>query len=511
MSMRQNTPLVLLILDGWGMQPMATYNAIATAKTTQWNAWWKTQPHGLLQASGMSVGLPDGQMGNSEVGHMHLGAGRVILQDLTRINQAIITGSFAKQPLLLNLIEDAKHDHPLHVIGLLSPGGVHSHEDHLFAFLSLCQQQTSGTIALHLFLDGRDVPPKSTLASLTRLAEHLLALPNVRIASLCGRYDAMDRDTRFDRTKRAYQLITQGEGVCQYASAIEAVHAHYQAGYTDEFIPPTVIGQPLKMQAGDSLFCFNFRSDRIRQLMAALVMSTFSGFERPLIAFHRVVSLTQYDPTFPVEVLFPPMSLAHTLGAVLSENGLTQLRLAETEKYAHVTFFFNGGEEAPYPGESRCLIPSPKVKTYDLAPEMSARLITDQLVADLQAKAHEVIICNYANADMLGHTGKMEAACTAITCLDQCIKRVAEVAQAVGGCVMITADHGNAEVMFDDATGQPHTAHTSNPVPFLFVGKGWRYQATSGSLIDVAPTILHVLGLTQPKEMTGHTLLERVT
>ncbi|MCX7115992.1 MAG: 2,3-bisphosphoglycerate-independent phosphoglycerate mutase [Gammaproteobacteria bacterium] len=509
--MQSNKPVVLLILDGWGVNASASYNAIEQALTPQWDEWWATMPHGVLQASGEAVGLPKGQMGNSEVGHMHLGAGRVILQDLTRINQAIAQHGWEGQPVLLNLLNATTAGHKLHVMGLLSPGGVHSHEDHLFALLDCCQKLSVTGLELHLFLDGRDTPPQSALASIERLQQRIDQSGVARIASICGRYYAMDRDHRWDRTEQAYRLITEGHGVKQFADIKTALQSYYHEGCFDEFIPPTVIGEPVAMQAGDSVFCFNFRSDRVRQLMEALVLPNFSGFQRQrLVAFHQVVTLTQYDVRLPVEVVFAPQRLQNTLGEVLAQHGLKQLRIAETEKYAHVTFFFNGGEETPYPGESRVLIPSPGVKTYDLSPEMSARALTDQLVEVILAKTTDVIICNYANADMVGHTGVMAAACAAIACLDDCMARVNEAVQAVGGCLMITADHGNAETMFDEETGQAHTAHTAYPVPFVFVGKGWHYQAKQGSLIDVAPTILQVLGIEQPKDMSGHALLARI-
>lgn len=503
-------PLVLLVLDGWGVHPGAAYNAIEQAKTPQWNKWWQTMPHGLLEASGEAVGLPPGQMGNSEVGHMHIGLGRVIPQDFTRINQAIASGSWEQNPILLNLIHHAKSKGTMHVMGLLSAGGVHSHESHLFAFLSLCEKIGLKNVQLHLFLDGRDVPPQSALISLAKLEKLLQTMPVARIASICGRYFAMDRDKRWERVRVAYQLLTEGKGEKCFPDAVSAVEAYYAAGQTDEFIPPTCIGHPHPMQTGDSCFFFNFRADRARQLVNALVEPHFSGFKREhTMRFDEFVTLTQVEENLKVSVAFPPVLLAATFGEVISAHGLSQLRIAETEKYAHVTFFFDGGVEQIYPYEERILIPSPKVATYDLQPEMSANEITDKLLEVIHARTYDVIICNYANADMVGHTGNIEAAIEAIHCLDRCMQRVGVAVTEAGGGLLITADHGNAELMFDEATGQPHTAHTAYPVPFLFVGQGWCYDAEHGTLADIAPTMLALLGLPQPKEMTGRSLLKR--
>lgn len=505
---KENTPLVLLILDGWGMHHQTAYNAIEAAATPQWDTWLKTMPHGLLEASGEAVGLPKGQVGNSEVGHMHIGAGRLINQDLTRINQAILDESWESNPILSSLLDSAQAPHTLHIMGLLSHGGVHSHEEHLFAFLSLCAKKGITGLALHLFWDGRDSPPQSAMSSLVKLEQLLKAHPVGRIASICGRYFAMDRDNRWERVAPAYKLITEGQSEHEFEDPKSALNYYYDKGCYDEFIPPTVIGEPIRMEDGDSVFFFNFRSDRARELTQALVEPHFLGFSRTKrIHFKHVVTMTQYQAGLPVAVLFPPHELKNMLGEVLSTTGFKQLRLAETEKYAHVTFFLNGGNEAVFPGEERILVPSPKVATYDLQPTMSAKAITAALKEALSS--YDVILCNYANADMVGHTGVMEAATEAITCLDQCMAEVGKAVKEAGGTLLITSDHGNAEVMYDEVVGQPHTAHTTHLVPFVFVGEGWRYRGGVGSLSDIAPTILSLLGVEQPAEMTGQSLLTR--
>jgi 2,3-bisphosphoglycerate-independent phosphoglycerate mutase len=383
---------------------------------------------------------------------------------------------------------------------------VHSHEEHLFAFISLCAKRGITGLALHLFLDGRDMPPQSAMNSLVKLEHVLKANPVGRIASICGRYYAMDRDNRWERVSQAYKLLTEGQSKLAFEDPQTALNYYYDESCFDEFIPPTVIGKPIEMRDGDSVFFFNFRSDRARQLTQALVEPNFTNFTRSkYIQFQHVVTMTQYQAGLPTEILFPPVELKHMLGEVLSISGLKQLRLAETEKYAHVTFFLNGGNEAVFPGEERILVPSPKVATYDLAPAMSAKAITEQLKKALCS--YDVILCNYANADMVGHTGVMEAATEAITCLDQCMAEIGKAVKQAGGTLLITADHGNAEVMYDEDLGQPHTAHTMHLVPFLFIGEGWHYRGGVGSLSDIAPTILTLLGLKQPAEMTGHSLL----
>jgi 2,3-bisphosphoglycerate-independent phosphoglycerate mutase len=514
-SRQQRTPLVLLILDGWGVDGPHAHNAIESAQKPHWDHWWTTMPHGLLEASGLAVGLPEGQIGNSEVGHMHLGAGRLIMQDLTKINDVIKRGVWDQEPSLRELFESANRAPALHVMGLLSTGGVHSHEDHLFEFLKLCHRHQLQSIRLHLFLDGRDTSPRSALASLDRLDAVLAAHPVGRVVSVSGRYFAMDRDQRWARVEKAYDVLTQGTSERFFASAQEAVNFYYSEDIDDEFIPPTRIGDPIPMQDGDVGFFFNFRSDRARELTQALIDPNFSGFSRQtVIHFKCFFTMTAYqDHEFSgikVGVLFPPHRITHPLGEVIAAHGLTQLRIAETEKYAHVTFFLNGGQEALYPGEDRTLIPSPQVATYDLQPEMSARLITEKLLEVIAADRYDVILCNFANADMVGHTGDMQAAIRAIECLDDCMAQVVAKVHEKQGYVVITSDHGNAEVMFDESTQQPHTAHTQHLVPFLLIGQGWRYVGGTGSLVDVAPTLLTLLGLPKPEEMTGRSLLEKI-
>ena len=503
-------PLVLMILDGWGYSEETEHNAIKAANTPQWDAWWKTRPHVLLEASGLPVGLPDEQMGNSEVGHMHIGAGRVIRQDYTRINAAISDGSFAKNPVFINTIDNLKQSgHALHIMGLLSTGGVHSHEDHLFAFLRLCADHQFSNVYLHLFLDGRDTSPQSALDSLARLNEQLQKYPVATIASITGRYHAMDRDNRWQRIEPVYRLLTEKPGTAQYITAEEAVHSFYQQNIHDEFIPPTQIGIGKAICDGDSIFFLNFRADRARQLTQAFIDHHFEGFHRskkPKIA--DFVSMTSYSKTLATSVAFPCMTLNNTLGEIIANHGLRQLRLAETEKYAHVTFFLNGGSEQVFKNEDRILINSPAVATYDLQPEMSAAELTNVIVNAIQEQTYDVIICNYANADMVGHSGNFNATLKAIECLDDAMHTIWQALSSVGGQLLITADHGNAEFMFDDSTHQAHTAHTSGPVPLLYVGnEGWKANTIGGSLIDVAPTVLALLNITPPVEMTGHALL----
>jgi 2,3-bisphosphoglycerate-independent phosphoglycerate mutase len=503
-------PLVLIILDGWGVSREKKHNAIAKASTPHWNYWWQTYPHLLLEASGEQVGLPQGQMGNSEVGHMHIGAGRIIPQDFTRINQAIEQGDFAKNPVFHRLLSSLKQEKKtLHVMGLLSDGGVHSHENHLFAFLSLCKHQGFDDIHLHLFLDGRDTSPQSALNSLNRLDNALGSPPVATLSSISGRYYAMDRDQRWPRIESVYSLLTDDGEQMTYPTSQAALNAFYQQGIYDEFIPPTRIGDGEIIKDGDAVFFFNFRADRARQLTDALISPDFQGFQRkkrPMIS--HFVSMTAYAPYLATEPAFPPFQLKNTLGEVLSQHGLKQLRLAETEKYAHVTFFLNGGSEEIFANEERRLIPSPPVATYDKQPEMSAKELTHVLIDEILSQKVDVIICNYANADMVGHTGNFDATVCAIECLDRSMHAVWQALQSVGGHLLITADHGNAETMYDDNIGQAHTAHTTHPVPLLYVGhEGWQRQATTGSLIDVAPTLLSLLNIHPPKEMTGKALL----
>jgi 2,3-bisphosphoglycerate-independent phosphoglycerate mutase len=509
--MAKSAPTVLMILDGWGCRTPDSYNAISQAKTPQWDAWWQHEPHCLLDASGLSVGLPPGQMGNSEVGHMHMGAGRLVFQDLTRINNAIQDGSFANNLVFNDAIKKLKNNNKtLHIMGLLSDGGVHSHEDHLFALIDLCVSQKLNDIALHLFLDGRDTPPQSALMSLERLETHIKKHPSIKIASISGRYYAMDRDKRWSRIQPVYQLLTEGIADKSFNGAEEALKAYYEQNITDEFIPPTRIGLSRPIKAQDGVIFFNFRADRARQLTQALIDPNFTGFQRPTqIPLAFFISMTQYDKTLPTTIAFTPIPINNTLGEVVANHGLSQLRIAETEKYAHVTFFFNGGVEAVYPHEERALIPSPKVATYDLQPNMSAEELTNTLVKAIESERFDFIVCNYANADMVGHTGNLKATISAIECLDNCMKIVWQALEKHQGQMLITADHGNAESMFDDTTNQPHTAHTCQPVPCLFIGKGWHFTKERGTLIDIAPTLLTLLGLPLPKDMTGQVLLEK--
>jgi len=509
--MDKQGPLVLVILDGWGYSETANYNAISQANTPQWNEWWRVCPHALLNASGYAVGLPGEQMGNSEVGHMHIGAGRIIEQDFTRINQAITTGKLNKHPELIAVMNQLKTSHNiLHLMGLCSPGGVHSHEDHLKALIALCQQQQVPKVCIHLFLDGRDTPPQSAIASIEHLNEQLASYPQASIASITGRYYAMDRDNRWERIEPVYTLLTQGISPNHAPDALSAVTHYYEQNLSDEFIPPTVIGNASPMADGDALLFFNFRADRARQLTTAFVDEAFSGFKRSLRPkLSHFISMTQYDKKLATTSLFPPISMENTLGEVIAKQGLRQLRIAETEKYAHVTFFFNGGKEALFDHEQRILIPSPKVATYDLQPQMSAPELTDQLVAAINSQDYDVIICNYANADMVGHSGNFAATLKAVECLDQCLARVGAALKPLKGNMLISADHGNAEQMFNEHSHQAHTAHTSGPVPLLFVGDDWHFVSDKGSLIDIAPTMLHLLGITPPDEMTGSVLLEK--
>lgn len=509
--MTKHAPLVLMILDGWGYNENNQHNAIAQAHTPQWDEWWTNCPHILLEASGLPVGLPDGQMGNSEVGHMHIGAGRRIQQDFTRINESIITGEFAQNPVFNQVIADLKTEHKaLHIMGLLSAGGVHSHEEHLHALLALCASKQFNAVYLHLFLDGRDTPPQSALKSIELLQNALQKHPIAQISSITGRYYAMDRDKRWERIEPVYTMLTQAKAEQHFNDAETAIQTYYTKHCSDEFIPPTLIGKPKAIEDGDAILFFNFRADRARQLTSAFIDPKFAGFARTLQPqLSAFVSMTQYDKNLTTRQAYPPIPMNNTLGELVSKQGLTQLRIAETEKYAHVTFFFNGGSEQVFNHEDRILIPSPKVATYDLQPEMSAPELTTVLVDLINKQAYDVIICNYANADMVGHSGQLAATIKAIECLDLCLARVWQALSAHNGKLLITADHGNAEEMYDEQTKQAHTAHTSDPVPLVYVGGGWHFTQNHGSLIDVAPTILHLLGLDVPQEMTGQILLEK--
>jgi 2,3-bisphosphoglycerate-independent phosphoglycerate mutase len=501
-----------LIFDGFGYSETPENNAIFMAQTPAWDALWRDSAHTLLNCSGAAVGLPDDQMGNSEVGHLHLGCGRLLAQDLTRINNAIRDGSFYSNPTLTRAVDRARDSgNALHIMGLLSPGGVHSHENHLLALVELAVRRGLERIYVHAFLDGRDTPPRSAGESIARFAARLAELGHGRIVTLSGRFYAMDRDNRWERVQQAYAVLVDGKAAFTAASAREGLEAAYQRGENDEFVQPTVIAppgaSPVTMQDGDVVVFMNFRSDRARELTLALTQNNFDGFERSRIPrLGEYVTLAEYHQDYTFPVAFPPDSVANSLGEVLSRRGLRQLRLAETEKYAHVTFFFNGGIDTPFKGEERILVPSPKVRTYDLQPEMSAPEVTNQLVAAIEGGQYDVIICNYANGDMVGHTGNLRAAIHAVETLDQCLGRVLAALDRTGGELLLTADHGNAEQMVDPETGQMHTAHTLNPVPFVYRGRAARL-ADGGNLADVAPTLLEVMEIPQPSEMTGRSLL----
>jgi 2,3-bisphosphoglycerate-independent phosphoglycerate mutase len=507
-------PLVLMILDGWGINPSPESNAVALAKAPNLAGYLQQFPHTQIRTSGMAVGLPEGQMGNSEVGHLNLGAGRIVYQDFTRITKAIEDGDFFTNPALLDCIAKLKSSGGrLHLAGLLSDGGVHSHNTHLYALVELAKQQGLTDVCIHCLLDGRDTPPQSGAGYLQELETELNRIGIGRIATVMGRYYAMDRDNRWERVAQAYNAMVLGQGEC-CTSAAELIKKSYQAGVTDEFVLPAVIcadGQPVgTINDTDGLIFFNFRSDRAREITRARTLPQFDGFPRqrlPKLAAY--VCMTEYDATFGLPIAFEQQSLTNLLGGVLAEAGLKQLRIAETEKYAHVTFFFNGGVETPFPNEERALIPSPKeVATYDLKPEMSAFAVADELIARLEQHRYDVVILNFANCDMVGHTGILPAAIKAVETVDACAGRVVEKVRSLGGTVLITADHGNAEQMVDER-GEPHTAHTCNPVWLVLVDDNRRDAVLKegGKLADIAPTMLKLLGLPQPKEMTGESLL----
>jgi 2,3-bisphosphoglycerate-independent phosphoglycerate mutase len=505
-------PVALVVLDGWGYRDAREGNAIELGATPVWHGLWGSQPRTLLDASGLAVGLPEGQMGNSEVGHLNLGAGRVVPQDLVRISQSIASGEFYRLPAFVALgAHLATTGGTLHLIGLVGNGGVHAIDTHLLACLELGMRLDVRRIAVHAFLDGRDSPPKSARGFVATLVREMRRIAGNRavIASLVGRYFAMDRDRRWDRTQLAYDLLVHGRGTPAH-DAEAAMAAAYERGETDEFIKPIVIvqdGVPVApLGDGDAVLCFNYRSDRMRQIVRALAVEGFDGFaarDRPALA---LVTMTQYDQTFPFPPAFPPFSLARILAEVLAGQRRTQFRTAETEKYPHVTYFFNGGREPPFPGEERLLVPSPKVATYDLQPEMSAEGVTDALCDALARGDHDFFLCNYANADMVGHTGVPAAVIAAVETVDRCLDRVVRACESSGTRLLVTADHGNCEVMIDPDTGGPHTAHTSNPVPFVAVNVDLRALRGGGALCDVAPTILQLMGLEQPPEMTGRPL-----
>lgn len=503
-------PLVLMILDGFGHSDNPESNAIMAANTPNYDRLRATQPHGLISGSGMDVGLPDGQMGNSEVGHMNLGAGRVVYQDFTRVTKAIRDGEFFTNAAITEAVDKAvKAGKAVHILGLLSDGGVHSHQDHLVAMAELATQRGAEKIYLHAFLDGRDTPPRSAQSSIELLDATFAKLGKGRIASLIGRYYAMDRDNRWDRVEQAYNLIVDGKADFSYASASEGLAAAYQRDESDEFVKATTIGEAVTVEDGDAIVFMNFRADRARELTRAFVEDGFQGFQRARVPqLAGFIMLTQYAASIQTPSAFKPEALTNVLGEYLANNGKTQLRIAETEKYAHVTFFFSGGREDPFAGEERILIPSPNVATYDLQPQMSAPEVTDKIVDAIENQRYDVIIVNYANGDMVGHTGVFSAAVAAVECLDSCIGRIVEALDKVGGEALITADHGNVEQMADETTGQAHTAHTCEPVPFIYVGKRAASIRTGGVLADVAPTLLTLMGLPVPAEMTGTSIVE---
>jgi len=507
-------PVVLIILDGWGLREEEENNAIAAASTPVWDRLWNESAHTALETSGSAVGLPSGQMGNSEVGHLNLGSGRVVYQEFTRVSRSIRTGSFFSNATLTGAVDVAiDNDSAVHILGLLSPGGVHSHEEHIHAMVKLAAERGVKKIYVHAFLDGRDMPPKSAMPSLQAMDDVFAEIGVGRTASIIGRYFSMDRDHRWERIQKAYDLITEGKSEYVANSTIEGLEMAYQRGETDEFVDATAIIPPgeerVKVQDGDVVINMNYRSDRARQITRPFIEKDFDAFPRESIPdLGTFVSLTEYNKEWDIPVAFPAERLENVFGEYISKLGLRQLRLAETEKYAHVTFFFNGGQEQPFEGEDRILVPSPDVATYDLKPEMSAPEVTDNLVQAIEDDKYDAIIVNYANGDMVGHTGIFSAAVQAVETLDECLSRVMRAIHKVGGAMLVTADHGNCEKMLDEESGQPYTAHTTTPVPLVYVGERPATLSDGGALCDVAPTMLKIMGLPQPVEMTGHPLIE---
>ena len=505
--MQRRRPVMLVILDGWGWREEAADNAIRQARTPTFDRLWQTGPHGFLRTSGKDVGLPDGQMGNSEVGHLNIGAGRVVMQDLPRISASIASGEIAHAPALVEFIKKLKRSAgTCHLIGLVSPGGVHSHQDHAVALARILSRAGVPTL-VHALTDGRDTPPQSAAEDVKRLIAALP--PSVKIATVCGRYYAMDRDNRWDRVAKAYNAIVEADGP-RFPDAPAVVADAYANKHFDEFIVPAVVGDYRGMQDGDGVLCFNFRADRVREILTAMLDPDFSGFPRKrLVRFAAAVGMTQYSDELDklMQTIFPPQTLEHILGEVVADAGRKQLRMAETEKYAHVTYFLNGGREEPYSGEDRIMVPSPKVATYDLQPEMSAPELTDKAVAAINSGKYDLIVLNYANPDMVGHTGSLPAAIKAVETVDAGLGRIADAIQKSGGALLVTADHGNCEMMRDPQTGGPHTAHTTNPVPVLLLGARNRALVAEGRLADIAPTLLELMELPKPKEMTGASLL----
>ncbi|HWF94436.1 MAG TPA: 2,3-bisphosphoglycerate-independent phosphoglycerate mutase [Xanthobacteraceae bacterium] len=506
--MQQRRPVMLVILDGFGWREDAADNAVLQAKTPTFHRLWESGPHGFLHTSGEDVGLPDGQMGNSEVGHLNIGAGRVVVQDLPRIGGAIARGEIKRTPALAGLIDKLKQSGgTCHLVGLVSPGGVHSHQDHAAALAKILAEAAVPTL-LHAITDGRDTPPQSAAGYVERLQA---ALPkSVSIATVCGRYYAMDRDKRWERVGKAYDAIVGAEGP-RFPDAQAVIADAYANKKFDEFILPAVVGDYRGMQDGDGILCFNFRADRVREILGAVLEKDFSGFARKrAVCLAAAVGMTQYSDELDrlMQAIFPSQTLKNILGEVVADAGRTQLRMAETEKYPHVTYFLNGGREEPYRGEDRIMVPSPKVATYDLQPEMSAPELTDKAVAAIESSKYDLIVLNYANPDMVGHTGNLKAAIEAVETVDTGLGRIVDAIQKAEGALLVTADHGNCEMMRDPETGGPHTAHTTNPVPLILFGARNRTLVAEGRLADLAPTLLELMGLPKPREMTGTSLLE---
>jgi 2,3-bisphosphoglycerate-independent phosphoglycerate mutase len=505
--MQRRRPVMLVILDGWGWREDRADNAIRQAKTPTFDRLWQNGPHGFLRTSGRDVGLPDGQMGNSEVGHLNIGAGRVVMQDLPRISAAVAGGEIKSAPALTDLIKKLKASGGIcHLLGLVSPGGVHSHQDQAAALAKILDDAGIPTL-IHVLTDGRDTPPQAGGDYLRRLLDMLPA--KVKVASVCGRYFAMDRDKRWDRVEKAYNAIVEAEGP-RFADALAVIVDAYADKKFDEFIIPAVVGDYRGMKDGDGVLCFNFRADRVREILGAMLEPDFKGFARKrIVKFAAAVGMTQYSDTLDklMAAIFPVQTLANILGEVVAQAGRAQLRMAETEKYPHVTYFLNGGREEPYSGEDRIMVPSPRVATYDLQPEMSAPELTDKAVAAINSGKYDLIVLNFANPDMVGHTGSLTAAIKAVETVDAGLGRIAEAIEKTGGALLVTADHGNCELMRDPENGGPHTAHTTNPVPLLLVGGRNRGLVAQGRLADLAPTLLELMELPKPKEMTGTSLL----
>ena len=504
---------LLLILDGWGYSEDNYFNAIKNANTPNWDSIWENYPKTLLNASSLDVGLPKGQMGNSEVGHVNIGSGRIVYQELTKIDKAIEDKTFEQNQALCKAMENViKNNSALHLMGLLSPGGVHCHEEHILAAIKMAKSKGVKNVYVHAFLDGRDMPPKSAEPSIKKTDELLQELSLGYIASVCGRFYAMDRDNRWDRVEAAYNAIVNAKSECTTNSAIDALNSSYARDENDEFVAPTCIeknGTKITINDNDSVIFMNFRADRAREISHAFVDADFTGFARPKHLAINFTTLTQYDAKLPCPTAFPPEQPQNTLGEVLANNHKTQLRISETEKYPHVTFFFNGGKENEFTGEDRILVASPKVKTYDMQPEMSAPEVTEKLIAAIKSGKYDCIMCNYANSDMVGHTGNYEATIQAVEYLDKCVGQLKDAILDTNGNMFITADHGNADMMVNPNTHKPHTAHTTNHVPFVYVGnENADVSIDNGKLSDIAPTILDIMNIQKPAEMTGKSIFK---